>query len=277
MDQVAKDQKISVVEIKGLNERKLYNNQDLGELDILRNGIPTTEGAISRMNGIGFRLQIAGEAIHTLHQTNDSRGNILVKTDQNLYMMTSEEFWDQTAYIPNLNYASLLEEENMSLAIIIHQETSGTSAGSSTTSFAQAKLTNIISQVNADGTVASFASLATNQITLAAGKYRIRGRTTMHSTTAGHKFTVQLYNITTAASLWTGLLNQESSRFNADPVTNHNTWLEFGGYISLAAPTIIELQKKASTAFATGTAGYGGPQAGGSNEIYTWIEILQTA
>lgn len=273
MDQAEVYPKISVQNLKGLNERKMFVNPDLGEFDILSGCVPTTQGALSRINGIKFLNQILGEQIYGFCQTNDSRGNILVQTKTTLYLFSSDEFFGHTPFITSLTSISTTEEDTMAEALIVHQLAANVGGGTSTTSYAQVPLSGIVHQVNADGSAASFATLAANQVTLAAGKYRIYGWAKGSDNAAGTSCRTMIYNVSAGAPLWNGQANQESDEGKV-PVANRNLRMEFGGFISLATPTIIELRQKASVALATNGLGF--PTNDGGKEIYRWLRILQT-
>lgn len=277
MDQPDNYPKISIQEIKGLNERKQFNNQDLGELDILRNAIPTTAGALSRMNGISY-MQNLGEPIYGFCQTNDSHNNILVQTQTKLYRFTPAEFWGQAAFVPTLSPTALLEEDSMSQAIIVHQLATTVDAATmaNNTNWQQAPLSSIIQQVNPDGTVAAFVTIAANQFTLSTGIYRIRGWSKATSAALSTRIRARLYNITAGAPAWNGAANENSEEGILN-VAGRNQKLEFGGWLNISGPTVFEIEHKASAGTLTSTFGLASSAgADTSKEIYRWIEILKT-
>lgn len=276
MDTTSDTSPIQVLQLGSLNERKLFNNQSISEFDVLRNAIPVKAGAMTRMNGIEYLTQIAGQPIVGFCQTNDSRGSILVQTTTALYQFTTEEFFQQAPYIPVLSYAAILEEETMPQAIIAHQVASGTVGGTmaNNTSYQQAPLNVIVSQLNADGTAAAFATLAANQITLQAGTYRIRGWSKGTVVALATRLRSRLYNITTAGAAWAGLPNEASDEGQGQ-VAGKNFKMEFGGMITIGGSTVFEIQNKASSATATST--FGVPSTDTEKEIYRWIDILKTA
>lgn len=128
----------------------------------------------------------------------------------------------------------------MSQALII---ATGTSA--STTSFAVRPLNSIVYQTNPDGTAASFASLAANQITLLAGVYRIEGRAKATGAAADN-VAIRLFNVTDAAVV----ANTDDAQQIA--ILNENVNLLFNCMFTLAGTKVFELQGKGSAANANG-------------------------
>lgn len=151
----------------------------------------------------------------------------------------------------------------MSKAIII---CNSATTGTSTTSFAQRPLTSIQSQLNPDGTSASFVTLTSNQFTLAAGVYRITGKAKATGT-AAENVGIQLYNITAAAAV----ANTEDAQQVA--VLNENVDMYFDCAFVLASSSVFELRGKGSVG---STNGYGIAIAGAAMNLAT-IEILKTA
>lgn len=274
MDSAEKYGKITVEEIKGLNERRTFANPDQGELDILKGAIPNIQGTLTKFNGIKLLLELGDQKILNICQTNDSRGNILVQTDQFLYQYSSDEFFGQPIYVPNFNYTALPEEENMAQAILVHFATSGTNGGSSTTSYAARPLNTIVSQLNPDGTAASFVSAVSTTFTLAIGKYRINGWAKGSAAATTTSMRAQVYNTNISTPAWSGAANQDSDEGFCQAV-GQNTKLYFGGSVSVSTPTAFEIRQKSSVA--TTNTGFGAPINDGSAEVYCYIEILKTA
>lgn len=270
--------KITVQELKGLNEREQNAQSDLGSFDILKGCVPTNKNTLTRANGCKLLHTFDEGAILQIYQTNDSRDNILVQTRTSLRTMSEAELFNQPNPVTNLTPIASNEEETMSRAVIVHAVTAGSDGGTYTTAntWQQALLNSIIEQVNPDGTAASFLTLASNQITLSAGCYRIRGWTTFQNSSSASIIT-RLYNITAAAPAWTGLNNEVSQ--STILTTNRNTFIEFGGFLNLAGSTILEIQGYMSVAKTT--SGFGLHQNGSpfliAKELYRWIEILKTA
>lgn len=149
----------------------------------------------------------------------------------------------------------------MSQALII-----ATGTGASTTSFAVRPLNTIISQLNPDGTAASFASLAANQITLAAGTYRIEARAKA-SGAVGDNVGIQFYNITDAAAV----ANTEDAQQVA--VASENVNLFFSTMFTLAGAKVFELRGRGSAA----NAGGFGVAVAAFTTYYATIKITKTA
>jgi len=108
----------------------------------------------------------------------------------------------------------------------------------------------------------SNASIAANQITLAAGTYRVRasapaGAVNLHQT--------RLYDITNTAVLVTGT----SERIDAAIASSSRSFIE--GRFTIAGSTVIELQHQCQSTFATNGFGYAGSFGGG--EVYASIEF----
>lgn len=283
MDSSQKYKAISIQEIKGVNERRALANSDLGELDILRGGVPTTQGTLTKINGIKRIQSLGNVPIYAIFQTNNRRQTILVQTRDSLIEYTSEEFFNKAIYIPTLSYSSQTEEENMSQAIIVHQLPISTAGGTYTTAnlWQQAPLTSIISQVNPDGTAAAFVTLASNQFQLASGVYRIRGYSVMSHATNNVRMAARLYNVTAGQPAWNGLGNENSEAFISPVDQNSKCWI--GGVLNLAGPTTFEIQgliQRAQTNSGFGAASYtitAPAFTSLAKELYRYLEILKTA
>lgn len=278
-DSPINDGKITVQELKGLNEREHNSQSDLGNFDYLRGCVPINKNSLTRANGCELLQTFDEGTILQIYQTNDSRRNIIVQTISSVRIMSESELFNEPAPVTNLTPVASNEEETMARAVIVHSVASGTSGGTYTTAntWQTAPLTGILEQVNADGTAASFLTYAANQITLSAGVYRFRGWSTMQHATVAARVMTRLYNISTAAAAWTGLNNENSD--STILATTRNTNTQIGGYLNLAGSTILEIQGFMSTAQAT--SGFGVDQTNGSfivaKNLFRWLEILKTA
>lgn len=225
--------KITVQELRGLNQREQNAQSDLGYFDILKGAIPVNKNTLSRANGCKL-LQTLPYGILSIYQTNDSRNNIIIQTTQDIRIMSEGELFNIPDPITNLIPSPNTEEESMSRCVIAHYVTAGTNGGTYTTAntWQQAPLTGIIEQRNPDGTAASFATFATNQITLAAGIYRIKGWSVMSVNAAGNRGVVRLYNVTAATAAWSGLPNEVSTASTVGAVSENHIF-PFGGYLDL--------------------------------------------
>lgn len=261
--------KILVQELKGLNERERFNLSDLGEFDFLKNLIPTDKNSLTKVPGSKLYLHLPGKVILKLCQTNDSRKNVIIQTTNEVYVISENELFSIST---STNLTPIPQTEIMAVAIILHKENAATSGGSSTTSFAQRPLTHIVSQLNADGSAASFVTLAANQITIAAGVYIINGWAIGSHTTVGKKCVAQLYNVTAAAAAWAGAANEASPPV-AVAVSGDNVPCPITGTLNLASPTIFEIRQKCDTAQAT--SGFGLAYNQGVPEVYAALEIYK--
>jgi hypothetical protein len=140
------------------------------------------------------------------------------------------------------------------------QKSSGTNGGTFTSGAWQTRDLNTVVTNNISG-----ASLSSNQITLPAGKYRIKANAPAQGVNA-HK--AKIYNITGAADLLIG-----TSENATDPVTTDNvvTKSTVSGEFTLGASSSIELQHRCVDTEAT--AGYGPASGFGVVEVYSYIEI----
>jgi len=274
MDDTSKYSNVSLQKLGGLNERKQFANDDLGEFDYLRGFYPFTDGSLKKMEGIKF-LQQFDSPIYNICQTNDSRGNIIIQTRDAVWLMNVRDFFNLAPYVPNLTPIPTNEEEDMSHAIIIHSLAAGGGDGPVTAvaTLQQRPLSQILSQTNPNGSPATFViDLTANAFRLAAGSYRIKGWAMASTNTAAGKCYVSLYNITAAAYAWTGLNNQNSVVMPV-AAADENVTIPFGGDLTIAADSQFELRGWTSVA---GNAGKANAIAG-VREVYTWIDILKTA
>jgi len=110
------------------------------------------------------------------------------------------------------------------------------------------------------------ATLASNQITLAAGTYRVRARAPA-SLSSIHK--IRLRNVTSGVTLLVG-----SSAYNS-PVSGIQTDSVLTGRITVAAAQVLELQHWVNTA--RGTDGLGTATISGEVEVYAEVEFWKEA
>lgn len=140
-------------------------------------------------------------------------------------------------------------------------KSSGTSGGTSSTGFATRDLNTI---VHDDG---GHASIASNQITLAAGTYRFYAFAPTFRTGFSR---LRLRNITDGVTL-----DEEGTNQNVNSANNvGNNLLVIGKFI-IAATKVLELQET-TTSGAT-TNGYGVAMSLGTNEVYSQIKFLKEA
>lgn len=144
-----------------------------------------------------------------------------------------------------------------SWAYLRHQETAGVDAGGFTSGVG-AQIVAINTEVNDDS---SIVSLSSNQMTIAAGTYRVRARAPGYQI-ASHR--LQVYDVTNSAVLAYG----SSCRCTTDQV---DSWLF--AKITLAVSTIIKLERFGSATKAVNGCGFA---VGNGTEVYAeiWIEKL---
>lgn len=271
--------KISVQALRGLNEREQYTNPNVEEFDQLEGMIPIFKNTLTQAPGHKFYANFSAPVL-SICQTNDSRGNIIVQTDNNVYTVTEAELFN-IVYVPTLTLTALDALEYMAYARILHKQLTGVGGGAVSTAWSQRSLTDIVSQINADGTAASFVTLAANQITLAIGVYRITGQfciaKTLENTADEKTARVRLYNVSAALPAWSGLANSESDCFNLRDVRG-NAFVTIGGHIQVTAtPKIFEVQDIVGAAASGTNMTRGLPTSLGTAEVYGWLDILKSA
>lgn len=276
MEPTTSNRTISVQKLQGANERARFGVGELGEFDELVGFYTPHVGMLQQVPGKLY-LQHFDSPVRAIFQTNDSRQNILIQTDANVYLMSEADFFNRSI-VTNLTPAPTTEEEDMAQAIIIHSLAAVNTGGGSTTSntFVTAPLNaTILSQFNADGTAAAFASIAANVITLTSGWYRIRGWTLASDTSAATPVLSRLFNTGTALPLWNGLANENSEQV-ATVAAGRNVKMEFGGVFHAVGATTIRLETKMIGVSRANTGLGNTVAAAGTNDIYRWIEILRT-
>lgn len=143
----------------------------------------------------------------------------------------------------------------------VRDEKPSTTAGGNSIAGTQVRTLNTVVANTIPG-----ASLASNQITLPAGSYRIRAAVPSHADlTRG-----LLYNVTDAAIALLGASDNAVLNTNTDRTTS---WSPVVGRITIAAPKVFELRHY--TAQALSGVGLGSPCNDGNTEIYSYIEIFK--
>lgn len=271
MQSPLKDGKVTVEGLKGLNERKMFNNDDPGTFDILRGAVPTTAGTLTRPGGIQILQALQGEQILNIFQTNDSNANVIVQTNVAIRIISENDLFGYT-FTPSLTPVSPTDDDIMPRAILQHTANSGVTGGGSTATLAQMPMTDIVSQVNADGTAASFCSLTSNQWVLSAGIYVLDGWHVFAAPNPRVSYGC-LWNITTNLPAWNGAVNQLTNQI-AHETALLNCLAFFRGVLSPAVPTTYEWRGACTVATASNGFGVAGSQG---KEIYGQLEILKTA
>lgn len=166
----------------------------------------------------------------------------------------------------------------MSLAIITHSSAFSSDGGTYTTAnvWQQAPLTEIISQINPDGTLASFCTLLANQFTLVAGVYRFSGFRVLRNSNTTTSMHARLYNVTAAAAAFVGLANEATTyEVNGDA---HNHVLHFGdGTLILGGTTTFEIQGIMSNSQSGSGFGLKTTVSSPVRNLFSSIRILKTA
>lgn len=273
MQSPIKDGKVTVEGLKGLNERKMFNNEDPGTFDILRGAVPTTAGTLTRPGGIQILQALQGEQVLQIFQTNDSNSNVIVQTNLAIRIISENDLFGYT-FTPTLTPASPGDDDIMPRAILQHSAASGTNGGGSTNTLTQMPMTEIVSQVNADGTAASFCALVSNQFTLQAGVYVLDGWHVFQSANPHASYGV-LWNVTANVAAWATATNQNTNQILHE-TTGLNVAAFFRGVLAPTVPTTYEWRGICSTATANTGLGVPAGQAG-AREVYGQLEILKTA
>lgn len=109
---------------------------------------------------------------------------------------------------------------------------------------------------------ANIAAVATNQVTLAAGVYRVHA--TAPAYTCG-RHQLRLQDVTNAATLVTG-----QSNYTGGAATDKQSIAQLAGRFTLTAQTAVELQHRCATTSAT--SGFG-VEANFGTEVYAVVEF----
>jgi hypothetical protein len=156
---------------------------------------------------------------------------------------------------------SIADEALNDYILISDQKSANTDGGSFTSGAWRTRTLN--TEVSDSG---NHASVASNQITLAAGTYRVRASAPGKQCN-GHM--VKLYNITNSVDILLG-----TSMFAGSGSTGENR-SEVVGEFTIAAPKVIELQHRCETT--RNTDGFGGPANIGETETYAIVELVKVA
>lgn len=278
MDAPYKGTRVTVEQLRGLNEREQFSNSDLGNFDFLKGVVPTNFNTLTRPGAIALLQTISpSENILQICQTNDTSKNIIVQTDKAIRIISESDFFN-TPYTPSFVNVPINDDDIMPRAILAHTAAAGgTGGGSSATSLTQMPITEIVSQVNADGTAASFCTLTTNQFTLSAGVYYINGWHKLFHATLNKIGQGQLFNITAGTAAWAGAVNQDTNKIIFDGTSDF--YLYFKGILQPAVPTIYEWRAIVSTVQATTGLGRttNTSPLNTSRETYGVLDIIKTA
>lgn len=271
--------RLPILQLKGLDERTRYVNPDPTAFDKLQGFVQQKAGAIQRPNGIQQLVHLPGHRILNIAQTFDTKRNVLVQTDQGLMLYTEDEIFGRppTHSLTPVTPPPDTEEENMAQGLITHSLASGTSGGGTSAGvWVSRLLNNIVEQYNPDGTAASFITAIdpiTGHFTLAAGVYRIFIKSIRSNPNAAIlRARMRLYNVTAALPAWNGLQHEESTSERVQQNTPVALFSE--GTLNLAVPTILRVEEYSDNNAAA--SGQGLLTASGKPEVYCFVRILKT-
>lgn len=150
--------------------------------------------------------------------------------------------------------------------MVTHETASGTAAGASTANTFVVRVLNTLRANTISG-----ASLASNQITLPAGTYRIRASAPANGV---NLHTARLYNVTDAASAIIGT-SENTTSLAATPSETTQTRSFVDGRITITATKVFELRHYCQELVATN--GLGSSVSAGGSEVYSVVEIIKEA
>lgn len=199
MENDAKTPEIKVTRLAGLNLRAGRHALGQGEADRVFGLYPAKNFLMQRIPGKALYRFLNGKKILGLRQTFDGSGNVIVQTDQDLQIISLDEFLNRAATF-SLTPTGGTAEEAMSYALYLHEQSNGVDGGD----LAAAGGDNVFakSTINVEATdTAGIGTLASNEITLAAGIYRILAYITFGAAQALGTLHARayLYNVTDAA------------------------------------------------------------------------------
>lgn len=144
--------------------------------------------------------------------------------------------------------------------LVQHQVAQGTSGGSAAAGIQTRPLNTVVANT------ISGASLASNQITLPAGTYRVRGFAEAFHVNASK---IALYNVTDATYI------QQGGSVNGENTLGDLMTIEVSlvGRFTLAATKVLELRQFCEIAYATSGLGY--PSNSMGVEVYAGLEIMK--
>lgn len=200
MENDTKGGEIKVTRLAGLNLRSGRHALGAGEADRVFGLYPAQNFLMQRIPGKRLYRLLSGKKILGLRQTFDGSGNVIVQTDQDLQLISLDEFLNRASDF-DITPTGGTAEEAMSYALYLHQQNNGVNGGDLAAAGSDGTFAKATINVEATDT-AGIGSLASNEITLAAGIYRIRAIITFGAeTTAAASLDARayLYNVTDAA------------------------------------------------------------------------------
>lgn len=281
--------RISITNLKGVNERQQFNQTDPEEFDIVQGCIPTAQNSLIKLPGIRSLLNLPQSLqIRSICQTFDSRRNVIIQTNQDLRIVSENELFGLPPDPSSLTDTTLNEEDYMSICILTHSATAGTSGGATGVAagtLTQRPLTDIVTQVDLNGSNPLFCTLASNQFTLQAGVYRFEGWVAagLGATASAYSWAT-LWDVTNNVAAFNGQKNQYSvpRRMTATAGGISNLELHFIiGVLQPSSPNIYEIRQASSfgsgNASAFGATTYPSSVGPGVTELYAHIKITKTA
>lgn len=305
-DRPSSTEALPIPTLGGLNERPSPANLQAGQFDVLEGLYPKQIGLLARIPGKTLLAQITGKVL-SFGVTNNVNGDILIQTTTGLYAFTLDELRSR-ATTPSLTFASIAEEETMSMAIIVQREAntvnggsirgfiSGTDSGSSTDTFYPRRLTNML--INESSTVSTFTAAgsgagaaSSGSFTLVPGVYRITCRASFSAVSSAFGIVIGLWNATAGAfEVQTGGTSPNdcviaTAGYAAGTAIASPVVAEFDASITVSSTNkTFEIRQKASGS--TGGLTFGGAinnmtgaNVGGAAalNVYCWVKILKVS
>jgi hypothetical protein len=198
MENDAKTPEVKVTRLGGLNLRSGRHALGQGEADRVFGLYPARNHLMQRIPGKALYRLLIDKKILGLRQTYDGSGNVIIQTDQDLQLISLDEFLNRQSSF-SLTPTGGTAEEAMSYALYLHEQSNGVNGGD----LAAAGADNVFAKatINVEATdTAAIGSLASNEITLGAGIYRIRAYVTVGAIIGvSVNARAYLYNVTDAA------------------------------------------------------------------------------
>jgi hypothetical protein len=286
MENDAKTPEVKVTRLGGLNLRSGRHALGQGEADRVFGLYPAQNHLMQRIPGKALYRFLIDKKILGLRQTFDGSGNVIIQTDQDLELISLAEFLNRQSSF-SLTPTGGTAEEAMSYALYLHEQNNGVNGGD----LAAAGADNVFAKatINVEATdTAAIGSLASNEITLGAGIYRIRAYVTVGAIVGvSVDARAYLYNVTDAAIVSdlnssAQIVGHCSTQLIGGSTILENTMIQFGGRFQLSGSKALAIYMagKASTgtwynsATAQGAAS-SAITSGAHPEVYKIIEILK--
>ncbi len=280
------EKNIRINELGGLDERAGLSNIQPGTWDKLEGLYPARNGQLERIPGKTL-LSNVGASVLAIHQTFDSRNNIIIQTTENIQVITLEELLG-TAPATSITPTPIPEEESMAYACLIHSEAPYTEGGGILTTYSVRPITDRVAEgINPDGTTTTFVTIAANQFTLGTGTYRIKIKAAFAGVET-NRCTFRLYNVTAVANAFAATGGNFQTCTTVElPATSggnavSNVWGELQGWFSIVGSNVFQVEDRGEAANAVNGRGdcgtsTGVPMVAPERECFMVIEILKTA